>query len=63
MTQYQENFPYPVLFSPKKIENIFPQILSKNNYRQLRIAETEKYAHELIFSKNDRGIRIFWENQ
>ena len=49
MTQYQEDFPYPVLFSPEKIENIFPEILAQNNYRQLRIAETEKYAHVTYF--------------
>ncbi len=49
MTQYQENFPYPVLFAPEKINNIFPELLAQNNYRQLRIAETEKYAHVTYF--------------
>ncbi len=49
MTQYQEDFPYPVLFVPEKINNIFPELLARNNYRQLRIAETEKYAHVTYF--------------
>lgn len=49
MTQYQEEFPYPVLFLPEKINNIFPELLARNNYRQLRIAETEKYAHVTYF--------------
>ena len=49
MTKYQENFSYPILFSPEKIKNIFPEILAHNNYRQLRIAETEKYAHVTYF--------------
>ena len=49
MTQYREGFPYPVLFSLEKIKNIFPEILAQNNYRQLRIAETEKYAHVTYF--------------
>ena len=49
MTQYKEEFPYPALFSPEKISNIFPEILAQNNYRQLRIAETEKYAHVTYF--------------
>ena len=49
MTKYREDFPYPVLFSPEKIKNIFPEILAQNNYRQLRIAETEKYAHVTYF--------------
>ena len=49
MTQYREGFPYPVLFSLEKINNIFPEVLAQNNYRQLRIAETEKYAHVTYF--------------
>ena len=49
MTQYKEGFSYQVLFSPEKINNIFPEILAQNNYRQLRIAETEKYAHVTYF--------------
>ena len=49
MTNYQEGFPHPVLFEPEKINNIFPEILANNNYRQLRIAETEKYAHVTYF--------------
>ena len=35
MTQYSEEFIYPVLFKPEKINNIFPEILAKHNYRQL----------------------------
>ncbi len=49
MTKYQEDFPHPALFKPEKIENIFPEILSQHQYRQLRIAETEKYAHVTYF--------------
>ena len=49
MTKYQDSFPYPTLFYPKKMEKIFPEILSNNNFRQLRIAETEKYAHVTYF--------------
>ena len=49
MTEYQKEFPYPVLFEQEKIDNIFPELLARNNYRQLRIAETEKYAHVTYF--------------
>ena len=49
MTEYQKGFPYPVLFEQEKIDNIFPELLARNNYRQLRIAETEKYAHVTYF--------------
>ena len=49
MTEYQKEFPYSVLFEPVTIDNIFPELLARNNYRQLRIAETEKYAHVTYF--------------
>ena len=49
MTQYQESFNFPVLFPPEKLTEIFPEILSKNGFTQLRIAETEKYAHVTYF--------------
>ena len=49
MTKYQKEFPYSVLFEQEKIDNIFPELLARNNYRQLRIAETEKYAHVTYF--------------
>ena len=35
-------------------KNIFPEILAQNNYRQLRIAETEKYAHVTFFFDGGR---------
>ncbi|MFB0517564.1 MAG: 2,3-bisphosphoglycerate-independent phosphoglycerate mutase [Candidatus Neomarinimicrobiota bacterium] len=49
MTQYDESFTIPVLFSPENLTNIFPEILSRAGYRQLRVAETEKYAHVTYF--------------
>lgn len=49
MTQYQESFNFPVLFPSEELTNIFPEILAKNGLRQLRIAETEKYAHVTYF--------------
>jgi 2,3-bisphosphoglycerate-independent phosphoglycerate mutase len=49
MTQYDETFDLPVAFSPQHLNNILGEILSKNNIPQLRIAETEKYAHVTYF--------------
>tara|TARA_B110001454_G_scaffold136664_1_gene127018 strand:- start:7656 stop:8621 length:966 start_codon:yes stop_codon:yes gene_type:complete len=54
MTKYKDDFPYPDLFEPEKINNIFPELLAQNNYRQLRIAETEKYAHVTYFFNGGR---------
>ncbi len=49
ITQYDESFDLPVAFGPQHLDNIFGQILSQNNISQLRIAETEKYAHVTYF--------------
>ena len=49
MTLYDESFPLSVIFEPQHLKNILGEIISKNNYRQLRIAETEKYAHVTYF--------------
>ncbi|MEA1985968.1 MAG: 2,3-bisphosphoglycerate-independent phosphoglycerate mutase, partial [Candidatus Marinimicrobia bacterium] len=49
MTKYQDNFPFPVLFEKEKLENVFGKIISKKGLTQLRIAETEKYAHVTYF--------------
>ena len=49
LTQYQEDFPYPVLFKPQKMDKIFGEVVSDAGLTQLRIAETEKYAHVTYF--------------
>ena len=46
---YYDKFNFPVLYKPIKLDNILPEILSKNNMNQLRAAETEKYAHVTYF--------------
>jgi 2,3-bisphosphoglycerate-independent phosphoglycerate mutase len=49
MTRYREDFPCPVAYAPQNLDGIFPQVVSKAGLRQLRIAETEKYAHVTFF--------------
>jgi len=49
MTKYQDDFPFPVLFEKEKLSNIFGEVVSKAGLTQLRIAETEKYAHVTYF--------------
>ena len=49
MTQYDETFIYPVAFPPQKMTNILGEVLDKNNIKQFRTAETEKYAHVTFF--------------
>ncbi len=49
MTQYDETFDLPVVFAPQKLTGILGEVLSRNAISQLRIAETEKYAHVTYF--------------
>ena len=48
-TQYDESLPVPVAFTPQYIKNTLGEVFSAAGYRQLRIAETEKYAHVTYF--------------
>src|SRR5262245_6265560 len=49
MTQYDETFKLPVAYNPREIRKILGEIASASGVRQLRIAETEKYAHVTYF--------------
>jgi 2,3-bisphosphoglycerate-independent phosphoglycerate mutase len=49
MTLYDERLKCKVAFPPIKLNNILGEVLEKNGKRQLRIAETEKYAHVTFF--------------
>ena len=51
MTEYsvQHNQWLKVLFPPEELTNIFGEVLAQNGLKQLRIAETEKYAHVTFF--------------
>lgn len=49
MTEYQADFPLPVAFPPQSLVNSLPQVLAKAGLTNLRIAETEKYAHVTFF--------------
>jgi 2,3-bisphosphoglycerate-independent phosphoglycerate mutase len=49
MNRYHEKFNLPVLFPPEAIRNNLGEVLSRAGLKQLRIAETEKYAHVTFF--------------
>ncbi|MEI7891185.1 MAG: 2,3-bisphosphoglycerate-independent phosphoglycerate mutase [bacterium] len=49
MVEYEKDLPVKVAFPPITLEGGLGEILSKNNLKQLRIAETEKYAHVTYF--------------
>ena len=54
MTQYEKDFPLPVAFEPEILKNIMGEVCSKLGLKQLRIAETEKYAHVTYFFNGGR---------
>lgn len=49
MTQYDETFNFPIAFPPDALLKILGETISSKNMAQLRIAETEKYAHVTFF--------------
>jgi len=49
LTQYAESIVSPVAFAPERLTNTLGQWLQDNNKTQLRISETEKYAHVTFF--------------
>lgn len=49
MTQYDITISAPVAFPPQTLINTLGEVLAKYNLKQLRIAETEKYAHVTFF--------------
>lgn len=49
MTQYDETIQAPVAYPPERLANTLGQVISAQGLKQLRIAETEKYAHVTYF--------------
>ncbi len=49
MTLYDGTFPFPVAFPPAFVRETLGEAWSRAGLRQLRIAETEKYAHVTYF--------------
>jgi len=54
LTQYAANIPAPSAFAAGSLENVLGEYLAKNGKTQLRIAETEKYAHVTFFFSGGR---------
>ncbi len=54
MTQYQENIAASVAFPPESLRNSLGEVLAEHGLRQLRLAETEKYAHVTFFFNGGR---------
>jgi 2,3-bisphosphoglycerate-independent phosphoglycerate mutase len=49
LTEYEEDFDYPVAFPPARPEITLPQVIADAGGKQLHVAETEKYPHVTYF--------------
>ncbi len=61
LTEYDETFKLPVAFSSESYPNILGEIVAEAGLKQLRIAETEKYAHGTFFFNG--GVEEPFENE
>jgi 2,3-bisphosphoglycerate-independent phosphoglycerate mutase len=63
MTKYEETYPNPVLFGPRPQYDTFGDVVSRSGLHQLRLAETEKYAHVTYFFNGGREDRLPGEDR
>ena len=49
MTRYDKQFTLPFVVQPDSLKNILANVMAEHNLRNLRVAETEKYAHVTYF--------------
>jgi len=63
LTEYSADFDIPVAFPPERLHNVFGEYISKLGLHQLRIAETEKYAHVTFFFNGGEERPYEWEDR
>ncbi|ADW68974.1 2,3-bisphosphoglycerate-independent phosphoglycerate mutase [Granulicella tundricola] len=49
MTQYEKNYKLPIVIPAESMDNLLANVMGVANLRNLRVAETEKYAHVTYF--------------
>jgi len=54
LTEYDPALIAPVAFPPEYLKGTLGEVISEGGYRQIRIAETEKYAHVTYFFNGGR---------
>ena len=63
MTEYDGTFELPVAFPPRKLVNTLGEVASRHGISQLRLAETEKYAHVTYFFNGGEERNFPLENR
>ncbi len=61
LTEYDESFGLPVAYPNETLPDILAEVISKAGLKQLRIAETEKYAHVTFFFNG--GVEKAWDGE
>ncbi|MFH1255616.1 MAG: 2,3-bisphosphoglycerate-independent phosphoglycerate mutase [bacterium] len=56
-TEYEKNLPMEIIFPQDSLKNTLGEVLSSAGFKQLRIAETEKYAHVTYFFNGGSEIK------
>lgn len=64
MTEYDKTIPnVHIAYKPENLKNTFGEYISNNGLTQLRIAETEKYAHVTFFFNGGREVKFNGEDR
>jgi 2,3-bisphosphoglycerate-independent phosphoglycerate mutase len=63
LTQYEEGWPYPVVFAPERPETTLGTVLAGAGVAQLHVAETEKYPHVTYFFNGGHEARLDGERR
>lgn len=63
LTEYKADFDVPVAYPPDRLKNVFGEYISNLGLQQLRIAETEKYAHVTFFFNGGREDPFEFEDR
>ncbi|WP_105213369.1 2,3-bisphosphoglycerate-independent phosphoglycerate mutase [Pseudoalteromonas sp. T1lg22] len=63
LTEYAADIDAPVAFPPEPLNNVLGEWLAKHNKTQLRISETEKYAHVTFFFSGGREQEFAGESR
>ncbi|MBI4356822.1 MAG: 2,3-bisphosphoglycerate-independent phosphoglycerate mutase [Gammaproteobacteria bacterium] len=63
LTQYSKEWPIPCLFPPIPLVNILTDVFAEKHMKQLRLAETEKYAHVTFFFNGGKETPVEGEDR
>jgi 2,3-bisphosphoglycerate-independent phosphoglycerate mutase len=63
LTEYHQDFTYPIAFPSVDVKNGLGEVLANAGLKQLRLAETEKYAHVTFFLNGGRDEPFVGESR